>query len=92
MEHEREPTNLKTFTVALFKLAVFGSISFVLLWYCFWVVTSGSTALLQWLGFVFCLPVIFYTVVKSGFAITLAGLDLMIFLLRFAEFILRKRG
>lgn len=92
MEYEREPTNLKTFAISLSKLAVFGSISFVLVWYCFTVFTSDSATFLQWLGVVLCLPVLFYTVVKSGFAFVLAVIDLIIFFLRFAEFVLRKRG
>lgn len=90
-EEEGEETTLETLAVSLFKFAIFGSITFVLGWYCVTVI-SGSATLLQWIGFVFCIPMLLYTFIKSGFAITLAGIDIIVYFLRFVEFIIRKRG
>lgn len=91
MEDYEEETSLFTLAVSLFKLAVFGSITFVLGWYCVTVLFGDSATFLQWIGFVVSLPILFYTFIKSGFALTLAGIDLIVFLLRFGEYIMRKR-
>lgn len=91
MEKKEEIASPKTFAISLLKIAIFGSIAFVLTWYCWNVVASGSQSLLQWLTFAVVLPVIVYSAVKTLFAATLAVIDIILFLLTIGEYLTRPR-
>lgn len=91
MAEEDEETNLFTLAISLFKFTVFGSVTFVLGWYCWAVITGDSQTILQWIAFVIVLPIIFYTTIKTLFAFVLSVIDIILLTLTFFEFIFRKR-